>query len=96
MDAPHKGTNFYLYKAIDMYSSKVMAWEVFAKEDGALARNMFAQALEDEGIPPGQIMIHADNGKPMRSKKLRSLFDDLGVRASYGRPPRLISIAHGF
>ena len=79
-----------------MYSRKVMAWEVFAKEDGALARNLFAQALEEEGIPPGQIMIHADNGKPMRSKKLRSLFDDLGVRASYGRPPRLISIAHGF
>jgi transposase InsO family protein len=81
-----KGTYFYLYMAIDMYSRKVVAWEVFAKEDGTLARDLFAQALEAEGIAPGQIMIHADNGKPMRSKKLRSLFDDLGVRASYGRP----------
>jgi len=86
LDALIKGTYFYLYMAIDMYSRKVVAWEVFAKEDGTLARDLFAQALEDEGIPPGQIMIHADNGKPMKSKKLRSLFDDLGVRASYGRP----------
>lgn len=86
LDAPLKGTYFYLYMAIDMYSRKVVAWEVFAKEDGALARDLFAQALENEDIPSGQIMIHADNGKPMRSKKLRSLFEDLGVRASYGRP----------
>ena len=86
LDAPVKGTYFYLYMAIDMFSRKVVAWEVFAKEDGTLARDLFAQTLEEEGIAPGQIMIHADNGKPMRSKKLRSLFDDLGVRASYGRP----------
>lgn len=86
LDAPLKGTYFYLYMAIDMFSRKVVAWEVFAKEDGVLARDLFAQALEAEGIPPGQIMIHADNGRPMRSKKLRSLFEDLNVKASYGRP----------
>lgn len=86
LDAPLKGTYFYLYMAIDMFSRKVVAWEVFSKEDGTLARDLFAQTLEIEGIPPGQIMIHADNGKPMRSKKLRALFDDLGVKASYGRP----------
>lgn len=86
LDAPTRGTYFYLYMAIDMFSRKVVAWEVFAKEDGALARDLFAAALEMEGIPPGQIMIHADNGKPMKSKTLRSLFDDLSVKASYGRP----------
>lgn len=86
LDAPLKGTYFYLYMVLDMYSRKVVAWEVFAKEDGTLARDLFAQALEDEGIPPGQITIHADNGRPMRSQSLRSLFDLLNVTASYGRP----------
>jgi transposase InsO family protein len=86
LDAPLKGTYFYLYMAIDMFSKKVVAWEVYAKEDGTLARDLFAQALEAEGIPPGTIMIHADNGKPMRSLKLRALFDLLQVTASYGRP----------
>ena len=68
------------------YSRKVVAWEVFAKEDGTLARDLFAQALEAEGIPAGQITIHADNGKPIRSKSLRGLFELMSVTASYGRP----------
>jgi transposase InsO family protein len=86
LDAPLKGTYFYLYMVLDMFSRKVVAWEVFSKEDGTLARDLIAQALEDEGIPPGQITIHADNGRPMRSQSLRSLFDLLNVTASYGRP----------
>lgn len=86
LDAPTKGTYFYLYMAIDMFSRKVVAWEVYAKEDGTLARDLFAQAMEAEGIPPGTLLVHADNGKPMRSLKLRALFDVLNVTASYGRP----------
>jgi transposase InsO family protein len=86
LDAPLKGTYFYLYMAIDMFSRKVVAWEVYAKEDGTLAREMFAAALQAEGISPGTLLVHADNGRPMRSQKLRALFDVLQVTASYGRP----------
>lgn len=86
LDAPTKGTYFYLYMIIDMFSRKVVGQEVYAKEDGNLARGMFAQALAEEGVLPGQIKVHADNGKPMRSKKLRGLFELLSVTASYGRP----------
>jgi putative transposase len=86
LDAPLKGTYFYLYMAIDMFSRKVVAWEVYAKEDGTLARALFAEAMEAEGILPGTLLVHADNGRPMRSLKLRALFDVLQVTASYGRP----------
>lgn len=86
IDAPLKGTYFYLYMAIDMYSRKVVAWEVFAKEDGTLARDLFAKAIEDEKILPGTLIVHADNGRPMRSKSLKKLFDLLHVTPSYGRP----------
>jgi putative transposase len=86
LEAPIKGTYFYLYMIIDMYSRKVVGWDVFAKEDGTLARVLFAQALVAEHIPAGQITVHSDNGKPMRSTSLRSLFDMLSVTASYGRP----------
>jgi transposase InsO family protein len=86
LDAPLKGTYFYLYMAIDMFSRKVVAWEVYAKEDGTLARDLFAEAMKAEGISPGTLLVHADNGRPMRSQKLRALFDVLQVTASYGRP----------
>lgn len=86
LDAKVKGTYYYLYMVIDMFSRKVVAWNVYAKEDGALARAMFAEALEVEGIPAGQVTVHSDNGKPMKSVTLRSLFEKLSVAASYGRP----------
>lgn len=86
LDAPLKGTYFYLYMAIDMFSRKVVAWEVYAKEDGTLARDLFAEAMKAEGIQPGTLLIHADNGRPMRSHQLRTLFDVLQVTASFGRP----------
>lgn len=86
LEAPLKGTYFYLYMIIDMYSRMVVGWDVFAKEDGTLARILFAQVLDAEKIPAGQIIVHSDNGKPMRSVSLRSLFDKLSVTASYGRP----------
>jgi transposase InsO family protein len=86
LDAKVKGSYFYLYMIIDMYSRKVVGWEVFTKEDGVLARELFSRALASEGILAGQITVHADNGKPMRSKKLRGLFEKLQVKSSYGRP----------
>jgi len=86
LDAPLKGTYFYLYMAIDMFSRKVVSWEVYAKEDGTLARDLFAEAMKAEGIAPGTLLVHADNGRPMRSHQLRTLFDVLQVTASYGRP----------
>lgn len=38
---------------------------------------------------PGEnvsLLVHADNGKPMRSKDLKSLFEKLHVMSSHSRP----------
>jgi putative transposase len=86
LEAPTKGKYYYLYMIIDMFSRKVVGHEIYAKEDGSLARGLFAQTLAEEGVHPGQIMVHADNGKPMRSKMLQGLFDFLQVKVSHGRP----------
>lgn len=86
LNAAQAGKYFYLYMAIDMFSRKVVAWEVHAKEDGRFARELFADTIFSEGIAENRLIIHADNGKPMRSKNLRGLFAALKVAASYGRP----------
>lgn len=80
------GKYFFLYMIIDMYSRKVVGWSVHTKENGRFARDLFARTLTAEGIGEGQIIIHADRGKPMRSRTLRRLFNLLGVVASYSRP----------
>lgn len=86
LESKLKGIYFYLYMIIDMYSRKVVGWDVFAKEDSAMARELFARTLASEGVKASQVTVHADNGKPMRGKKLRGLFERLQVKASYSRP----------
>jgi putative transposase len=80
------GKYFYLYMIIDMYSRKIVGWSVFAKEDGEFARMLFAETFTAEGVGSHQIIIHSDNGKPMRSCTLEKLFDLLHVIASHSRP----------
>lgn len=86
LESPVIGKYFFLYMIIDMYSRKVVGWGVAAQESGALARKIFARALEAEGVCANQLIVHADNGKPMRSRTLLSLFELLAVTASFGRP----------
>lgn len=86
LESPVIGKYFFLYMIIDMFSRKVVGWGVAAQESGALARKIFAHALEAEGVRADQLIVHADNGKPMRSRTLRALFTLLKVTASHGRP----------
>jgi len=86
LESPIVGKYFYLYMIIDLYSRKVVGWGVAAQESGALARKIFAHALEAEGVSADQLVVHADNGKPMRSRTLQKLFELLAVTASHGRP----------
>jgi len=86
LESRTKGKYFYLYMIIDMYSRKVVGWDVAARENGPLAKALFARTLEAEGISEHQLVIHSDNGKPMRSRTLRAMFNLLKVTASYSRP----------
>ena len=81
------GKYYYLYLIIDMYSRFIVGWSVHTKEDGVLARHLFADAIEEHcSSCPAKLLVHADNGKPMRSKDLKSLFEKLNVMSSHGRP----------
>lgn len=81
------GKYYYLYLIIDMYSRYIVGWSLHTKEDGKLAEMLFAETLQKHR--PGEnvsLLVHADNGKPMRSKDLKSLFEKLHVISSHSRP----------
>lgn len=81
------GKYYYLYLIIDMYSRYIVGWAVHTKEDGKLAEQLFAETIQKHC--PGKnvsLLVHADNGKPMRSKDLKSLFEKLHVMSSHSRP----------
>ena len=81
------GKYYYLYLIIDMYSRYIVGWALHTKEDGKLAEQLFAETIQAHCPERGaSLLVHADNGKPMRSKDLKSLFEKLGVMSSHSRP----------
>jgi transposase InsO family protein len=81
-----RGAYFYLYSVQDLFSRKIVGWAIEASEEGVLARDLFGRILSERVSRPQDLQVHADNGSPMRAKALKSLFDQLEVRYTHGRP----------
>lgn len=83
---PVKWSYFYLYVLLDIYSRYVVGWMIAERETAALAQDLVETTYQRQGIAREQLILHADNGGPMRAKSLALLLDDLGVSASHSRP----------
>ena len=71
---------------LDVYSRYVVAWTLQERESAAVAEQLIAQAVAQQGIPRGQLTIHADRGSAMVSKPVAFLLADLGVTKTHSRP----------
>jgi transposase InsO family protein len=83
---PEKWTYFYLSVVLDLFSRLVVAWMLAHRESGELARDLFAKAYDEQGIEPGQLIVHSDRGSAPTAKTLAQLYADLGIEPSLGRP----------
>ena len=83
---PAKWTYFYPYCILDVFSRYVVGWTIQHRESSVVAKQLMAQAIEQQGILPGQLTIHADSGSAMRSKPVAFLLADLGVTKTHSRP----------
>jgi transposase InsO family protein len=81
-----RGLFFYLFVVIDLYSRKIVAWEVHGAENGELAAALIEQARWRERLAGKPLILHADNGAAQRSQTLRAKLQDLGIEPSYSRP----------
>ncbi len=84
--SPVQGMFWKLYMVMDVWSRKCVAAQVFAEESDELAAGLIARACEREGVTPGQLWLHADNGGAMKGKTLLVKMQDLGVTNSFSRP----------
>ena len=83
---PVKWTYFSLYVILDIFSRYVVGWMVAPEESATLAERLISATCEKQGIPPGQLLIHADRGPSMTSKPVALLLADLGVTRTHSRP----------
>ena len=80
-----KGLYFDLYVMLDMFSRKVIRWEVHVTETGDLAKAFIENAIiANGGARP--LYLHADNGTSMTSKPVSQLLTDLHINDSHSRP----------
>lgn len=81
-----RGRFFKLYMALDIWSRKIVAHVVHDRECSSLATEMFESAFEREGIEPGRLTLHADNGSPMKGSTLTAKLEQLEVAKTHSRP----------
>ena len=80
------GQHYYLYMIEDIYSRKIVGWEAHDKENGDHAAALLERSVWAEKSVKSQLVLHADNGGPMKSITLRAKMQELGVVSSYSRP----------
>ena len=81
-----RGLFFYLYLFIDLYSRKIVGWEVYVEESAEHAASIFSKTYLREGIAGQELTLHSDNGSPMKGATMLGTLHKLGVATSFSRP----------
>jgi transposase InsO family protein len=81
-----KGMFFYLYLIMDVFSRKIVGWEVFERECAEHAAAVFHKAHLREGVGADDLVLHSDNGAPMKGATMLATLQRLGVVPSFSRP----------
>ena len=68
------------------YCRKAVGWEVYDAESGEKSAALLQRSLIDEQCLHELLVLHSDNGAPMKSVTLLSKMYKLGLTPSRGRP----------
>jgi len=82
------GRWFHLYLILDLYSRKVVGWEVHDSDDSAHAVHLVRRTALAEGIAAmaDKPVLHGDNGSTLKATTVLAMLNWLGVKPSYARP----------
>lgn len=81
-----RGVFLYLYLFMDIYSRKIVGWQVYEDESSEWAADIVQDIAQREGIAPDQVTLHSDNGGPMKGASMLATLQALGIVPSFSRP----------
>lgn len=88
LPGPAKGIYFYLYLILDLFSRKIVAWDIWVEESAENASQLVRRAVLSEqrtgSVNP--LVLHSDNGSPMKGASLLETLYQLGITPSRSRP----------
>lgn len=86
LKAAIKGTYYYLYLPMDVFSRMIVHWEIHDCENAQLASSMIETAYRVNGVKSGEVILHSDNGGPMKGATMLATLQRLGIAPSFSRP----------
>ena len=106
-----EGEYFYMYAMMDLYSRKMIHYEVHKEQKDTIAASFLENALrreriaikghvckfsevKDDIVVQNGLILHSDNGSPMKGKNMLFAMISLGITASYSRPRHSNDNAH--
>jgi transposase InsO family protein len=81
-----KGKFYYLYLVVDIFSRMIVGWAVHEEESEELARYLIREACMRHGVDPETLVLHSDNGGPMKGATMLATLQWLGIVPSFSRP----------
>jgi putative transposase len=81
-----RGAFYRLYLVLDIFSRKIVGWEVHENESAEHASVLIRKACLAESIHWEGLVLHADNGGPMKGATMLATLQKLGVVPSFSRP----------
>ncbi len=81
-----RGIFLYLYLFMDIYSRKIVGWQVYEHESSEWAADILRDITQREGITSEQVTLHSDNGGPMKGASMLAAMQALGIVPSFSRP----------
>ena len=87
LNGPVKGHYFFLYMILDIFSRFIVGWEVWEEQSSEHAKTLVSKAALAEHIAPNSMLIlHSDNGSPMKAFDMLTKLQHLGIQPSFSRP----------
>ena len=82
------GNWFYLYLILDLYSRKIVGWEVHDSDSADHAAHLVWRTALAEGIHQAQEkpVLHGDNGATLKATTVLAMLHWLGIKPSSSRP----------
>src|SRR3954465_14966053 len=88
LPAQVQGRWFYLYLILDLFSRKVVGFEVHDTDSADHAAHLARRTALAEGIHamPTRPVLHGDNGATLKATTVLAMLHWLGIKPSYSRP----------
>lgn len=81
-----RGSFFYVYLVIDLFSRRVMGVEVSESESAEASAQLIRRLCLEQNVDSAKLVLHSDNGNAMKGQTMLATLRWLGITPSFSRP----------